>query len=151
MERGRGEKKISLPAAGTPGWISVAMLSDANRVSVSQAYMEDHLRNKDRLQKEWEALCSYQADPSSVAVAQHLGNLDKNRHAESLPCQFTHVSLFFFGSTPFSLGLRKAHAKTPVANEPFVMSLRALVNTSRSVLISFRLCPNVEDARKYQF
>lgn len=51
-----------------------------------QAYMEDHLRNKDRLQKEWEALCSYQADPSSVAVAQILCNMDKNRHAVSLPC-----------------------------------------------------------------
>lgn len=51
-----------------------------------QAYMEDHLRNKDRLQKEWEALCSYQADPSSVAVAQSSSNMDRNRHAESLPC-----------------------------------------------------------------
>lgn len=49
--------------------------------------MEDHLRNKDRLQKEWEALCSYQADPSSAAVAQSPSNVDKNRHAESLPCQ----------------------------------------------------------------
>lgn len=48
--------------------------------------MEDHLRNKDRLQKEWEALCSYQADPSSVAVAQVPSNMDKNRHAGSLPC-----------------------------------------------------------------
>lgn len=75
------------------------MLMDANGVSVLcstlsaplQAYMEDHLRNKDRLQKEWEALCSYQADPSSVAVAQHPFNIDKNRHAESLPCQFLHV------------------------------------------------------------
>lgn len=48
--------------------------------------MEDHLRNKDRLQKEWEALCSYQAEPSSVAVAQAPSSMDKNRHAESLPC-----------------------------------------------------------------
>lgn len=56
--------------------------------------MEDHLRNKDRLQKEWEALCSYQADPSSVAVAQHPFNVDKNRHAESLPCEFDHMLLF---------------------------------------------------------
>lgn len=54
--------------------------------SLPQAYMEDHLRNKDRLQKEWEALCSYQAEPSSVAVAQSADNMDKNRHAEALPC-----------------------------------------------------------------
>lgn len=51
-----------------------------------QAYMEDHLRNKDRLQKEWEALCSYQAEPCSVAVAQSPANVDKNRHVEALPC-----------------------------------------------------------------
>lgn len=56
-------------------------------LSLSQAYMEDHLRNKDRLQKEWEALCSYQAEPSSVAVAQSPSNMDRNRHAESLPCE----------------------------------------------------------------
>lgn len=66
--------------------------------------MEDHLRNKDRLQKEWEALCSYQADPSSVAVAQHLANMDKNRHAESLPCEFARallvVHLCHFTSCP---------------------------------------------------
>ncbi len=55
--------------------------------------MEDHLRNKDRLQKEWEALCSYQADPSSVAAAQVPSNMDKNRHAGSLPCKFINVSL----------------------------------------------------------
>lgn len=54
--------------------------------SLVQAYMEDHLRNKDRLQKEWEALCSYQADPSSAAMAQSPNNMDRNRHSESLPC-----------------------------------------------------------------
>ncbi|KAF3843019.1 hypothetical protein F7725_001868 [Dissostichus mawsoni] len=58
-----------------------------------QAYMEDHLRNKDRLQREWEALCSYQADPCSVAVAQAPSNMDKNRHAESIPYDHTRVKL----------------------------------------------------------
>lgn len=57
------------------------------------AYMEDHLRNKDRLQKEWEALCSYQAEPSSVAVAQSADNMDKNRHAEALPYDHSRVKL----------------------------------------------------------
>lgn len=57
-----------------------------------QAYMEDHLRNKDRLQKEWEALCSYQAEPSSITVAQDPVNMDKNRHAECLPCELIHKS-----------------------------------------------------------
>nr|KAF6470188.1 protein tyrosine phosphatase receptor type N2 [Molossus molossus] len=43
------------------------------------AYMEDHLRNKNRLEKEWEALCAYQAEPNSSLVAQREENLPKNR------------------------------------------------------------------------
>ncbi|KAM4558069.1 protein tyrosine phosphatase receptor type Na [Odontesthes bonariensis] len=57
------------------------------------AYMEDHLRNKDRLQKEWEALCSYQAEPCSVAVAQDPTNMDKNRRPEALPYDHSRVKL----------------------------------------------------------
>lgn len=34
------------------------------------AYMEDHLNNKARLDTEWAALCAYDADPCSVAIAQ---------------------------------------------------------------------------------
>lgn len=49
--------------------------------------MEDHLRNKDRLMKEWEALCSYQAEPSAVSVAQSDGNAKKNRCPDSVPCE----------------------------------------------------------------
>lgn len=52
-----------------------------------QAYMEDHLRNKNRLMKEWEALCSYQAEPSAVSVAQSDANAKKNRCADSVPCE----------------------------------------------------------------
>ncbi|XP_070474193.1 receptor-type tyrosine-protein phosphatase N2 isoform X4 [Equus przewalskii] len=43
------------------------------------AYMEDHLKNKNRLEKEWEALCAYQAEPSSSLVAQREENVPKNR------------------------------------------------------------------------
>lgn len=32
--------------------------------------MEDHLTNKARLDTEWAALCAYDADPCSVAIAQ---------------------------------------------------------------------------------
>lgn len=37
---------------------------------IFQAYMEDHLTNKARLDTEWAALCAYDADPCSVAIAQ---------------------------------------------------------------------------------
>lgn len=38
------------------------------------AYMEDHLNNKARLDTEWAALCTYDADPCSVAIAQLVRN-----------------------------------------------------------------------------
>ncbi|MBZ3875484.1 Receptor-type tyrosine-protein phosphatase N2 [Sciurus carolinensis] len=51
----------------------------ADATTAYQAYMEDHLKNKNRLEKEWEALCAYQAEPSSSLVAQREENLPKNR------------------------------------------------------------------------
>ncbi|KAM9347039.1 protein tyrosine phosphatase receptor type Na [Symphorus nematophorus] len=81
--------------SSTPSWSEEPAQSnmDISTGHMILAYMEDHLRNKDRLQKEWEALCSYQADPSSVAVAQSPSNMDKNRHAESLPYDHSRVKL----------------------------------------------------------
>ncbi|KAM7380662.1 hypothetical protein PAMP_003940 [Pampus punctatissimus] len=81
--------------SSTPSWSEEPAQSnmDISTGHMILAYMEDHLRNKDRLQKEWEALCSYQADPSSVAVAQVPSNMDKNRHAESLPYDHSRVKL----------------------------------------------------------
>lgn len=49
--------------------------------------MEDHLKNKDRLQKEWEALCLYQAEPSSVSIGQSEINMEKNRYPDFVPCK----------------------------------------------------------------
>lgn len=49
--------------------------------------MEDHLRNRDRLAKEWQALCAYQAEPNTCATAQGECNLKKNRHPDFLPCK----------------------------------------------------------------
>ena len=33
------------------------------------AYMEDHLKNKQRLEQEWVGLCSYEAEPCSTTTA----------------------------------------------------------------------------------
>lgn len=38
--------------------------------AVFQAYMEDHLNNKNRLDREWAALCAYEAEPCAVNVAR---------------------------------------------------------------------------------
>ncbi|TKS87657.1 Receptor-type tyrosine-protein phosphatase N2 [Collichthys lucidus] len=43
------------------------------------SYMEDHLKNKNRLEREWEALCSYQAEPSVCGVGQGEQNSKRNR------------------------------------------------------------------------
>ncbi|XP_045927897.1 receptor-type tyrosine-protein phosphatase N2 [Micropterus dolomieu] len=43
------------------------------------SYMEDHLKNKNRLEREWEALCSYQAEPSTCSVGQGDQNSKRNR------------------------------------------------------------------------
>lgn len=43
------------------------------------AYMEDHLKNKNRLEKEWEALCAYQAEPNAATIAHKEENVQKNR------------------------------------------------------------------------
>ncbi|KAG7488468.1 hypothetical protein MATL_G00034560 [Megalops atlanticus] len=43
------------------------------------SYMEDHLKNKNRLEKEWEALCSYQAEPNACTIGQKDQNTKKNR------------------------------------------------------------------------
>ncbi|XP_058516636.1 receptor-type tyrosine-protein phosphatase N2 [Ochotona princeps] len=57
------------------------------------AYMEDHLKNKNRLEKEWEALCAYQAEPNSSLVAQREENVPKNRSPAVLTYDHSRILL----------------------------------------------------------
>ncbi|KAM8775385.1 receptor-type tyrosine-protein phosphatase N2 [Rhynchonycteris naso] len=57
------------------------------------AYMEDHLKNKNRLEKEWEALCAYQAEPNSSVVALREENLPKNRSPAVLTYDHSRILL----------------------------------------------------------
>lgn len=52
-----------------------------------QSYMEDHLKNKDRLEKEWEALCAYQAEPNVCTIGMKDGNAKKNRATAVVACK----------------------------------------------------------------
>ena len=52
-----------------------------------QSYMEDHLAHKDRMNKEWESLTTYEADPRCVEAGSKLENLIKNRYPDVLPCK----------------------------------------------------------------
>lgn len=55
--------------------------------------MEDHLRNKGRLQREWEALCRYEAEPSARDAAQQPQCANLNRQGAPLPYDHSRVVL----------------------------------------------------------
>ncbi|XP_066544099.1 receptor-type tyrosine-protein phosphatase N2 [Amia ocellicauda] len=57
------------------------------------SYMEDHLKNKNRLEKEWDALCAYQAEPSATTVAQRDENAKKNRSNTVLAYDHSRITL----------------------------------------------------------
>ncbi|XP_041834315.1 receptor-type tyrosine-protein phosphatase-like N isoform X2 [Melanotaenia boesemani] len=81
--------------SSTPSWCEEPAQAnmDISTGHMILAYMEDHLRNKDRLMKEWEALCSYQAEPSAVSVAQSDAHVKKNRCPDSVPYDHSRVKL----------------------------------------------------------
>lgn len=57
------------------------------------SYMEDHLRNKGRLQREWEALCRYEAEPSAREAALAPECAELNRTSSPLPFDHSRVVL----------------------------------------------------------
>ncbi|KAI4570887.1 hypothetical protein MJT46_006404 [Ovis ammon polii x Ovis aries] len=101
--RGSYELKLTLGVeAGTAQCLSewpprppggLALVLRLHRRPLLQAYMEDHLKNKNRLEKEWEALCAYQAEPNSSLVAQREENLPKNRCPAVLTYDHSRVRL----------------------------------------------------------
>ncbi|XP_069770835.1 receptor-type tyrosine-protein phosphatase N2 [Narcine bancroftii] len=57
------------------------------------SYMEDHLRNQNRLVKEWEALSAYQAEPNNSSVADREENEGKNRTQVVVPYDHSRITL----------------------------------------------------------
>ncbi|XP_014218003.1 receptor-type tyrosine-protein phosphatase N2-like, partial [Copidosoma floridanum] len=55
------------------------------------SYMEEHLKNQERLDEEWAALVAYEPEPCSTAVAE--GNADRNRVGAALPYDHSRVVL----------------------------------------------------------
>lgn len=55
--------------------------------------MEDHLKNKGRLQREWEALCRYEAEPNSREAALHEDTIALNRSEIAVPYDHSRVVL----------------------------------------------------------
>ncbi|XP_059134087.1 receptor-type tyrosine-protein phosphatase-like N isoform X2 [Peromyscus eremicus] len=81
--------------SSTPSWCEEPAQAnmDISTGHMILAYMEDHLRNQDRLAKEWQALCAYQAEPNTCATAQGEGNIKKNRHPDFLPYDHARIKL----------------------------------------------------------
>ncbi|NXA83480.1 PTPRN protein, partial [Thryothorus ludovicianus] len=81
--------------SSTPSWCEEPVQSnmDISTGHMILAYMEDHLRNRDRLAKEWQALCAYQAEPSVCSIAQSETNMKKNRNPDYVPYDHVRIKL----------------------------------------------------------
>ncbi|KAL7991879.1 hypothetical protein Chor_016135 [Crotalus horridus] len=81
--------------SSTPSWCEEPVQSnmDISTGHMILAYMEDHLRNRDRLAKEWQALCAYQAEPNTCDVAQREANVKKNRNPDYVPYDHVRIKL----------------------------------------------------------
>lgn len=77
------------------------------------SYMEDHLRNKGRLQREWEALCRYEAEPNSRDAAMQESSEKLNRDGAPLPFDHSRVVLNHLANAE---GLDYINASTIVSN-----------------------------------
>ena len=58
-----------------------------------QTCLEDHLKNKEKLDEEWKALSTYEPEPCSTAIAEAEGNSDCNRPGAALPYDHSRVIL----------------------------------------------------------
>ncbi|XP_007419889.1 receptor-type tyrosine-protein phosphatase-like N, partial [Python bivittatus] len=81
--------------SSTPSWCEEPVQSnmDISTGHMILAYMEDHLRNRDRLAKEWQALCAYQAEPNTCDAAQCEANVKKNRNSDYVPYDHARIKL----------------------------------------------------------
>ncbi|XP_062386798.1 receptor-type tyrosine-protein phosphatase N2-like isoform X2 [Sardina pilchardus] len=57
------------------------------------SYMEDHLKNKDRLEQEWAGLCAYEAEPNATSVGLRDGNAKRNRCSSVVAYDHSRIPL----------------------------------------------------------
>lgn len=94
LSQGEGQASSSSHSS-TSSWNEEPVTSnmDISTGHMILAYMEDHLTNKDRLDREWEALCAYEAEPCSTSAATLPQNIKKNRYTGILPYDHSRVIL----------------------------------------------------------
>lgn len=99
VKRTRDELGVKVTQSAFPVCVCSVLLTSCPFLLsgfVLQSYMEDHLKNKDRLEKEWEALCAYQAEPSACTVGVKDGNAKKNRSAAVVACKQRRTRTFTY-------------------------------------------------------
>ncbi|XP_017886079.1 receptor-type tyrosine-protein phosphatase N2 isoform X2 [Ceratina calcarata] len=81
--------------SSTSSWGEEPALSnmDISTGKMVLSYMEDHLKNKDRLDQEWAALCAYEVDPCSTEIAESEANAKRNRTGAAIPYDHCRVIL----------------------------------------------------------
>lgn len=117
--------------------------------------MEDHLRNKDRLDREWGALCRYEAEPGVRFAASAETSLPLNRQGAPLPYDHSRVVLNHLSN---AAGLDYINASTISDHDPraplYVVAQGPLKETAahfwqmvweQGAVVMVMLCPLAED------
>lgn len=98
------------------------------------SYMEDHLRNKGRLQREWEALCRYEAEPSARDAALQAQCAPLNRPGAPLPYDHSRVVLNHLANAE---GMDYINASTITDHDPRAPAYVAAQGPMQSTLAHF--------------
>ncbi|XP_018395926.1 PREDICTED: uncharacterized protein LOC108774340 isoform X2 [Cyphomyrmex costatus] len=95
LSRENESNNLSSNRSSTSSWGEEPALTnmDISTGHMVLSYMEDHLKNKDRLDQEWAALCAYEAEPSSTEIAENEANIKQNRPNAALPYDHSRVVL----------------------------------------------------------
>ena len=75
--------------------------------------MEDHLNDKNRLDKDWNELCLYEADRDDAFSGKDELNMSKNRYSNILPYDHNRVKL----------GAKMEQLETDYINASFIVSI----------------------------
>lgn len=90
-----GAQKSPSSRSSTSSWSEepVSATMDILTGHMILSYMEDHLQNKDRLNKEWESLKAYEPELIATDVADQMTNKSKNRYLDVVPYDHSRVIL----------------------------------------------------------
>lgn len=91
--QGQDSKESSRSSTSSWGEEPTSTNMDISTGHMVLAYMEDHLKNKQRLEQEWVALCGYEAEPCATTLAFKTENKKKNRYPDKLPYDHNRVIL----------------------------------------------------------